>query len=225
MSVKRPPDPTAKELSNLACSLARRIAHQDADIDDLMQEGLISLHRMLQKVPHPDNPFAFARTLMQRCMLIYYSGGWRFSGARHREDLSWAAAPMEKTTIDPQRRWDNNLDLGAYLNALEGAEGALARQVAENLLMPQDEYYCSLLFDTAKKKAKARELKGQTAGVNRIRPSHYQLRMAFNLNRSKWHRTLHTIRRFTANYLAGPMQVRSLPMRVQEYQEHATSRL
>ena len=206
--------PTSKELRNLAYSLARRIAHQEVDIDDLAQEGLLSLHRMLQKVPHPDNPFAFARTLMQRCMLIYYSGGWRFSGARHREDLSWAAAPVEKTTIDPQRRWDNNLDLGAFLDALEAAKGELARRVAENLLAPQDEQYCNLLFEAAK----------ESGGV-RLRPSHYQLRIAFELKRSQWQNTLHAIRTFTADYLAGPMRVRTLPMRVQQYQEQAGSRL
>ncbi len=205
--------PTSKELSNLAYALARRIAHQEVDIDDLMQEGLLSHHRMLQKVPYPDKPFAFARTLMQRCMLIYYSGGRRFRGARHREDLSWTAAPVEKTTIDPQRWWDNTLDLGSFLSALEAAEGKLAREVAENLLTPQHEQYCRLIMTAAKVKN------------TRVRPSHYQLRTALELKRHQWHDTLLTIRRFTANYLAGPMHMTPLPKRVQKYQEQATSGL
>ncbi len=212
------PSPTEQELNRLAVSLAHRIAHQEADVDDLVQEGLLSLHRMLRKHPRPNKPFAFARTLMQRSMLIYYSGGWRYSGARHREDLSFTAAPPDRTTHDPRRRWDNDLDLDAYLTALETTHGALARLVADNLLAPQDEDYCQLLHETAQHKTRLKKKGKNTRGANHIRPSHCQLRKALHLTRTEWHRTLHAIRQFTATYLAWTSDAATLPTCVERYQ-------
>lgn len=211
MPTIKSPSPTPQQLNVLAHSLARRITQQPADVDDLVQEALFSYHR---SSVHKKS-FALARTLLQRCMWIYWSGGWRYSGARHREDFPLTAAPPDKMLQDPQGAWNNALDLDAYLNALEVMEGMLARRVAENLLQPQDERYCKLLRITARRKARLKQ-----RGSKHIRPSHVQLRTAFKLTRTEWHRTLHRIRQFTADYLAERMSdPATLPVNVLRYRK------
>ena len=198
--------PTYHNLYKLAYSLAIRIAHQPADIDDLVQEAIWSAHRRLNKKPQPRKPYSLARTVMLRSMYTYYAGGWRLSGAKHREDLPFPTIPTDKTIHDPRHSWDSKADLDAFLTALETQHGTLARRVTENLLIPSDPAYCQLLHETAWNRY-----------AKRLRPSYKQLRLALNLSRTEWRQTLRAVRHFTANYLVTSYGLTTLPTRLHHY--------
>ncbi len=180
--------PSHDELRVLAASLARNLARQPADIDDLMQEGLWSAYRCLARTKDPKKPFALARTVMQRAMITYYAGGWRRSGARYREHIPLPAGA--DGSHNPVDGWNGALDLRQYLHELEQEFGITARQMAENLITPRHPVYCQLLHDKARR-------------TNRtIRPSNKQLRQSLKLTRKQWKNTLRVVRVFTRTWLA-----------------------
>ncbi len=209
--------PTVAELTSLARALACNAARQDADIDDLTQEALWSARRRLRKTPVPRNAFALARTVMQRAIITYYAGGWRGTGVRYRQDFPLTEAPPDKTMLDPQGQWDDKIDLDGFLNGLETKHGSLARTVAENLVTPQDPAYCQLLRKTATRKTALHRRGARTHAVKHIKPSHKQLRTAFNLSRIEWHAILLKVRQFAAVWLITQTDAATLPTRIRGF--------
>lgn len=193
--------PTDQEVTNLARSLARRVTHTEVDVDDLMQEALWSLHKRLKKTPHPDNFWAFAKTVMLRSMQTYYSGGWRPSGARH-DSTPTMSLDYVTTGCDPRQALDEELDLDQFFSTLEATCGPMARHVAENLISPTNYAYCYRLIEQSRCKAQARRNGAAVRGVQHIRVSHKQLRAALGLDRKQWKIVLREVRTFTTKWLS-----------------------
>ncbi len=210
--------PTLTELTRLAHALAYKTARQQADVDDLVQEGLWSARRMLLRIRNPNKPYALCRTIMQRAMITYYAGGWRGTGVRYRQDYPLTAAPPSRTTLDPQDRLDNKIDMEGYFSGLQSECGALARTIAENLITPKEPVYIQQLREAAEHKAKVlRRRSGVVQNVKRLRPSHKQLRMALDLERPAWQEVLKRIRHYTARWLAQQTEPGNLSPQVQRY--------
>ncbi len=184
------PLPTMQQTQVLARALAKRMAHQPADVDDLIQEALWVWHRRAQRKPFPTKPFALARTVMQRAMQTYYGGRWCRSGARHQEDLPFECAPQVSVVQEPGQGWEEKITLDAYFAALEKECGTVARLVAENLIMPRDLFYCRALDDVV-----------FTRGKRKLRPSQQALRQVLHIPRTDWNALLKRIRAFTALWL------------------------
>jgi hypothetical protein len=210
--------PTLKELTKLAHALAFNVARQQADVDDLVQEGLWSARRMLLRIRHPNKPYALCRTIMQRAMITYYAGGWRGTGVRYRQDFPLTAAPPNRTMLDTQDRLDNKIDMEGYFSGLQAEYGLLARIIAENLITPKEPVYIQQLREAAEHKAKVlRRCSGVVQNVKRLRPSHKQLRMALDLERPAWQEVLKHIRHYTARWLAQQTEPSNLSPQVQRY--------
>lgn len=190
------------DLSRLAHSLARGFTHNDADIDDLVQEALWSFERRLRAMrTPPNNPWAFAKTSMSRIMMCYINGDTRHTGARHNPrpmvDIDYAGVQT-----DPWDQLIAELDLERYLNQLEVNCGPTARRVAENLLEPCDPCYCEALMASNQKKMRQKRRGQSVRGVHKIRVSHKELRQALGLERKQWHEVLQQVRTFTTGWLS-----------------------
>lgn len=194
---------THTEQQKLARSLATRIAHTEADIDDLMQEGLWSLHRMLKRIPKPTKPFAFARTVMQRSMYTYYSGKWRGTGARYDiRPTTCLEDYHHRCTTDPRSQLDDRLELEHFFQSLEAICGPLHRHIAENLISPCDPTYCRALIKSATQRSRAKRKGLVGKGVTHIRISRQQLRNTLGLTGTTWREVMMEIRTFTTHWLA-----------------------
>lgn len=195
--------PTVEQTKVLASALARKLAHQPADVDDLVQEGLLSWHYRVKRKPAPRKPFALARTVMQRAMFTYYRGRWCRSGARYREDVGLDFAPTEKVTQEPGQQWDDAINLNMYLTSLEVNLGTRARFVAENMIMPRDLFYCRALDTTATRERR-----------KHLTPTKQELCHVAGLDRKQWVVLLEQIREFTALWLLQTQEMCELPPKV-----------
>lgn len=205
-STARPQLPTNEELQKFAYSLARRIAHIEADIDDLVQEALWALHLQTKKTRIiPRKPWAFAKTVMLRHMYIYYTGQWTHSGARHNQMPTVSLEDTIPLTCNPWEQVDTAIDLERFLKSLEAICGRTARQIAENLIQPSDRPYCSKLIANARRKTREHENGAAVRGFKQIRlrvSPMMVLRTRLGLSQKQWYRIVGDIRRFTETYPA-----------------------
>lgn len=112
-------------------SLAWTLANKQAfDQEDCFQEALFALHAALLKTPKPENPFAFARTVIQRAILNHATkpSVRRFETADKfgQEHVSWCY--QEHSFME-----------GEFLRFLEKKHGPQARAIAEALLGTQQD--------------------------------------------------------------------------------------
>lgn len=194
-SIARLPAALQTEFYTLAHSLARRVAHNEADVDDLTQEAIFSLLRSLKRRGvAPNKQFAFARTVMLRAMQTYYAGGWRSTGTRQctYDEHPLDKIPEQQISVDPSEQLDTELVVQQYLNDLQQACGPLAHRVAYNLIAPRDPAYCQHLITHHKRKRRTQK---------KVRVTNKRLREALELSRGRWRRTLREIREFTRCWL------------------------
>jgi len=203
-------DPTQQQLNIIAKALARHMAYCPADIDDLVQEALLSAHQAFQRF-RPHKPFAFARTVMQRSILTYYRKHYWHTTHETLATAYPSHIRLDETTT-PLNDVEHKITMQQYFDALECGCGGTARLVAENMVAPRDAVICEYIFKEVaykqqliRKNHKQPQHKGKrhhTPGVARIRLSQRQLREALGFTRVKWARTVQEIRRFTRGWLA-----------------------
>jgi hypothetical protein len=209
-----------QQLQPLALSLARRIARNPDDVDDLMQEGLFAYHRArrlrsaayLETAP---NPWAMARRIMRCAMLrVAYArtppaGTTLVSLDATPEDggaPAWASDGGAAVG-----RQSDLLALEEFFAALERRHGALARRVAENLVEPRDPECCRRLLAAAerKRRLRARRVRLGTEGpLPRVRMSPRAVREALGVAEPQWRQTLTQVRAFTRDWVAAAVSGR-----------------
>lgn len=87
---------TIQQALPLARSLARREAHSPDDVDDLIQVAIFAYHKAAQRTSEVDNPYAHARTVLQRAMWGYYS-----SNAVRFNEQDFLPLPEQQTECSP----------------------------------------------------------------------------------------------------------------------------
>lgn len=144
--------------------------------EDLLQEALFALHRALEKTPRPDNPMAFATTVVQRAIL-------RARRKWHREPDNYAT----DLSLFRGGAIDASLEEEFFLEALGEHCGAPARRAAE-LLLERD------AIPHAPQRVRCRR--------SSTRPAYSEVRQTLGLTRREWCQTLTQIRAFTRKWLA-----------------------
>ena len=140
------------QLRPLAEGLARRYARQRADVDDLVQVGLLAYivdHRRLKRraqtrsgrLPSEAKAWALARGILRRAMLGYY-GTIAERRARSSESLQ---ADLLDQHYGIDERQTELLEMHEYLDALERSCGRQARTIVENLIAPTGECAVKLM--------------------------------------------------------------------------------
>jgi len=187
----------------IARSLARRVARLEADEEALIQVALFSYHKATTK-PYTDaapmdRPYAFARTVLYRAMRRYYARPTAMDDASSIEEddvLDLSAA-----------RQADLLDFDDYFDALERAHGAVARQVAENLLAPSGACAGNILNSASNRAAKRaalpkrEQIHAPRGCTRRVRLSADGVRQGLGLSAVTWNRTLADVREFTRAWL------------------------
>lgn len=141
--------PSLDEITPLARSLARRIAHRADDIDDLIQVAMFAYHTetAADRRRRVRNKWSLAKTILHRAMLSYYYT-FRTDGSLRvqQQRAEWRfSEPIDlfnfRCRLDGQAE-DAPLDvlheLADYFVALEAACGPTARIMIQNLLEPND---------------------------------------------------------------------------------------
>lgn len=189
----------------LAKSLARGVARNPSDVDDLVQVALFAFHTATRRVEERgieiQKPYAHARAVMQRAMWGFYS-----SPEPDMEELSSA----ESRGICGSVQADIFEGLEEYFEALERECGAVARLMVENLLSPTGECCQRLLHSVGQKRliqdqcnaigwpARAHLPRGAR---RRVRISNPDVRKGLGLSSSEWSRHMARIREFTKEWL------------------------
>lgn len=187
----------------LARSLARRIAWEPDDADDLFQEGVVALHLALRKNPRLRKPHAFARTVLSRAMRGHYPAARRsapsllsveelLDGDGGRLPAALTAEPGEQVDL-----------IGEFLADLEKRYGRQARWAAESLIVPGASFGAFVMVEVEEKRRRKRPGYDHRnpRGVENIRTSHRQVREALGLSASRWHGLLGEIRGFACEWL------------------------
>jgi len=196
------------EIIPIAHSLARKEAHRDDDIEDLVQVGLFAYHRLEQRGSPVTRPAAVARTVIQRAMRGYYYhlGEWQGRGETDRfvpldEPLGIAAVvgPVQLELLE----WAD------YFEALERRAGKTARLIVENLLGPSGPCAEHILGEVQKKQQAQARVAGRSAAVRRhqprgvkkgIRVTGRMVREGLGLSAAEWTAAMQSIRAFTAEW-------------------------
>ncbi len=187
--------PTVFQLNVLATSLARKYARVLHEQDDFIQEGLWAYtkatKRTTVKRQKINNPFAFARTVMQRAMISYHQH------TVHHPDTEqlYPDTATTHTTID-ERLW-----LEQYLNALESQYGTRLRRVAVNLIEPTDKIVCAYILKESRAKQRAQRQGASVRGVQQIRLSRRQVQEAFGYTTQEWRVVINILQTFTTQWL------------------------
>lgn len=209
-----------EEVTPLAGMLARRFAHREADVDDLVQVGLIAYHRSEARLRGQPirKQWALARTILQRAMVGYYY----YTYPKIGRFLQWNTnefkryAPVE--AIDAVASTDMQaqlFELEDYFAAVEKAFGPQMRRVAENLVEPRDPDVVEYILNECKDKMRLRmKHAGKSAAAKRrlhlprgggahypIRVTQTQIGAALGYAPWQWARILDTIRDFTRAWL------------------------
>lgn len=122
--------PTLDSFFPQAKVVARRIAWIEADVDDLVQEGMIELWTALKAPSEPIKSYpAFASRIFTRRMQRFYSKGLR-NQSPHLE-LREEVLPTPETRED---RLLSRIELENFFDAIEIYQGKTERWIAESLL-------------------------------------------------------------------------------------------
>lgn len=210
MTSKPPTSTNAPDYFPLARKIARRIAWTPSDEEDLVQEGILALHKALQKTPTPEEPAGFASVVLSRAMREYYpkrkgdgslppSFDLLFdSPSLNDPDISLSGLSASAGAIDPL----DDLDIAEYLADLESRCGRQARWAAQNLIAPGEQFGGWLLIELAEKqKQMAADPSIRRRGTETIRISHRQIQEALGLSVPRWTKLLEEIRKFTREWL------------------------
>jgi len=181
-----------RELDVLATSLARRYARNPDDVEDLKQEGLWAWVQAMRRGHIPQQPHAFARTVMQRRMLLYYK---RLATLPAGDPLPYDLADEDSNPLD------NRLDLECYFHALEVEHSLQARRVVENLIAATDPQYCRELLGAQWAKQLAHANHQHVTGLHKVRPSPVSLRRSLGLDPVRWRILLADIQEFTRQWM------------------------
>lgn len=188
----------------LAHSIARREAHREDDVDDLVQVGLFALHRALKKEPSVQNAPAFAGTIFVRAMRGYYwrTREWQGRGQPDQHvELDVLSMPFD----GPVAPVSPDFFLSDYLTALEAVLGIQARLMVENLMDPSGDCARNILAEVH---AKQSVRKGRTGAhlprgvTKRIRLTPRMVRDALAIAPTAWTARMQEIRDFTKLWLA-----------------------
>lgn len=199
-------------LRPLAEGLARRIARQDADVDDLVQTGLLAWivdQRRLTarsqtrtgRLRTEHAAWALARVVLRRAMLGYYGmlAERKVAQTASLDDQNGCATLVRFATSDSHQRQNDLLEMHDYLDALERACGRTARRIAENLIAPRGECAVRLTIEIRRKRATQR--RGYDHGHPRVRLSQRAVRDAMEMDKREWDRYLAQVRGFTREWL------------------------
>lgn len=214
----------------LSRTLAVKETHRPDDVDDLVQVGLFAYHKAEQryrKLRIPvKNPWAFARTTLQRAMRSYYyqQREWQQRGepnkaigldkvALTREDEMIAARhPMLLADLHGRQLEGEQVEmfeLADFFAALQQRCGVTARLMVENLIAPTGDCSACILQEVQDKhraqkafQHKARRLRRhQPRGVkHKVRVSPRMVRDALGLSPTHWTREMAGIRNFTREW-------------------------
>lgn len=193
--------------------------------------ALFALHKANLKIAEVDNPFAHARTVMQRAMWGHYSGMSIQFDERNFEELWPEGSDLSGSDLDYYYR-TRGLDLAAfagldgrprdgtqaelfeledYFVALERECGSVAKTIVVNLISPCGQCGKRILDEAKRKQLMQHRLKSasraarrsQPRGVqNEIRLSQRVVRNALGLSASEWNRNMTKIKEFTRSWLA-----------------------
>lgn len=182
-----------QKAAQLAASLARREARHPDDTDDLVQVALFAFHKAATKSPLVNDPYAHARTVLQRAMWGYYSSNAsQFDATQFvpLPDDRFAAqgAPSQLRYYQIQRGQDVALfagldgaaqDRGAqthlfeledYFDAVEHTCGPTARTMVVNLVSPDEECSRRIVEAAWQKQEVQRQLKSASQSARRHQP-------------------------------------------------------
>ncbi len=187
--------PTTSQLNVLATSLARKYAQATHEQDDLVQEGLWAYTKAVRRTRHPNKPFAFARTVMQRAMISYYHTVSQRIPDTEQLYPNTAVIYTTHTTID-ERLW-----LEQYLEALESQHGSRIRTVAANLVDPTDKRVRSYILKEVRAKQRAQRRGVAVRGIHQIRLSQRQVREALGYTTTEWRVVMNILQTFTTQWL------------------------
>jgi hypothetical protein len=173
------------------------MAHQpnDADVDDLVQVGLVAYHGALQKNLRAERPYALARTVLQREMI-------RYIAVKSRHGYTG------DSTLTPHiiAHWsDNNTDqadlftMTEYFQFIERECGATARAVAEQLVSPSGRCAQHIVQMAQRKRLREKDSRGT---VSTIRISQHVVRTGMQLDLTQWNIVLNHVRTATRQWLA-----------------------
>lgn len=185
----------------LAFFLANRIAWVSADIDDLVEEGILELHRALSKQTKPIRSMsAFASTVLSRKMKDYYPQSLR----NRPPDISLQNLDLPDPTTSLEERLLGEIELATFLEELSSSRGPLSRWVAEQLLFPGHEVGISLLLDPEVLETLFEQYPNASP-PHELRKSrvanHRQLRDILGTSVSDWFSILKGVRVFTLEWM------------------------
>ncbi len=123
--------PTLDSFFPQAKTIARRIAWIEADVDDLIQEGMIELWSALKsptQQPIQSYP-AFASRVFTRKMQSFYS-----KGVRSRLPNVELKPELYPTSVSREDRLLSKIELENFFDAIEIHQGKTERWIAESLL-------------------------------------------------------------------------------------------
>lgn len=198
-------------LRPLAEGLAHRIARQPADVDDLVQVGLLAYivdyRRLLKGVSTrrgrlctERDAWALAKTVLRRAMLGHY-GAWAERMSARTPSLDDIGAVLVRyAASDSHQRQSDLLELHDYLDALEHKCGRTARLVAQNLIEPVGDCAVRLTIEVRRKQAAQRG--GYSPSQPRVRFSQRAVRVALALDRRAWTAALAQVRGFTRAWIS-----------------------
>lgn len=155
--------PSLEDVTPLARGLACKLAHREADIDDLIQTALFAYHRDVPRHQHRvRDPWALAKTILERAMIAYYYYSYpskgRFYLLNSQEYKRYE--PIDDHPVSCNATEDNlfdQLDLEDYFVKLEQQCGKTARVLAENLITPKDPCITAYIFSKSQEKVEARK--------------------------------------------------------------------
>ena len=216
------------QIKPLAESLARRIARQHADVDDLVQTGLLAYISDLRRLRRcsktrsgtlktPERAWALARTILRRAMFGYYGSAperasWR-SESLNQQPRPYPHAQADRYRIvaldDQTAHYGSShlvvgqqtelLEMNDYLGALERACGHQARVIVENLIAPMGDCAMQLLIEMQRKRRA--QSRGYSHSHPRVRVSQRAVREAMALDKQTWATELQRVRGFTRQWL------------------------
>lgn len=198
--------PPLEEAQRLAYYVARSLARREADIDDLVQIGLIAYHQDFDRHTNVRKPWALAKTILRRAMILYYSGyradikKWHEVQSSNAWKRDTPLDDLENSEGEEQQNIFDELELESYYAALEKECGCTARVFAENLIAPTNPCIAGYLLWKSRSKldqraAAAAEFEGEvlrltnkievakrkksSSEVTRLRSELYRLRRRY----------------------------------------------
>lgn len=189
-------------LQPLAEGLAHRLARQPADVDDLVQVGLLAYitdttrMKRVQRSRHRARTqkalWATARTVLRRAMLGHYGvlAERKAAQAVPLDALDVGARLVHYASVGQQT---DLLEMNDYLGALERACGLRARRIAQNLIEPTTDVVVAMQKRLVQRRRARR--------IPRMRFSPNSIRDAMALDEQTWAAELARVRGFTSAWL------------------------